>query len=158
MINQIEIFENKDFGKLEVLTINEKPYFPATECAKILGYKEPEKAIRTHCKGVAKMDTPTLNQHGVTVIQKVNFIPEGDLYRLIIRSKLPAAVKFEKWVFDDVLPSIRKYGSYITSEMLEEILSNPEFALKYFTMLKAERDKCETLSEQIEILAPKARY
>ena len=106
-MNDIKVFSNTEFGELGVMIIDGKEYFPATRCAKILGYKEPEKAIREKCKGVSKLDTPTA---GGT--QKVNYIPEGDLYRLIVSSKLPAAEKFERWVFEEVLPSIRKTGGY----------------------------------------------
>ena len=123
MMNQMQVFETPEFGKLEVLTINEKPYFPATECAKLLGYNQPEHAITRHCKECTFHTLPTA---GGT--QQKKFIPEGDLYRLIIRSKLPAAVEFEKWVCDTVLPSIRKYGGYITGETLEKLLSDPEFS------------------------------
>jgi len=158
MQNSIQVFENSEFGKLEVMTIDGKPFFPATECAKILGYKEPEKAIRTHCKGVSKMDTPTLNQHGARVIQKVNYIPEGDLYRLIIRSKLPAAEKFERWVFDEVLPSIRKHGAYITDDVLDSLIENPEAAVRLLAKLKDERARKKALEGDVEKLMPKARY
>lgn len=89
------------------MVIDGKEYFPATQCAKILGYVKSADAIRKHCKGVSKIETPTTGG-----IQQVNYIPEGDLYRLIIRSKLPAAEKFEHWVFDEVLPAIRKTGNY----------------------------------------------
>lgn len=106
-MNDLKMFSNSEFGELGVMTVEGKEYFPATRCAKILGYKEPEKAIREKCKGVSKIDTPTA---GGT--QQVNYIPEGDLYRLIVSSKLPAAEKFERWVFDEVLPSIRKTGGY----------------------------------------------
>lgn len=106
----IQRVSNADFGELDVFQINGKEYFPATTCAKLLGYKNPQEAIRTHCKGVSEMLTPTNGGN-----QKIKVIPEGDLYRLIIRSKLPAAEKFEKWVFDEVIPSIRKnefYGNF----------------------------------------------
>jgi len=93
MNNQIQVFQNEEFGKIEVLMIGGKPHFPATECAKILGYKNTKDAILRHCKGVVKHDLPSASG-----IQSYNFIPEGDLYRLIIRSKLPAAVCFEAWV------------------------------------------------------------
>lgn len=107
MMNDLKVFSNSEFGELGIMLIDGKEYFPATRCAKILGYKEPEKAIREKCKGVSKLDTPTSGG-----IQKVNYIPEGDLYRLIVSSKLPAAEKFERWVFDEVLPSIRQTGGY----------------------------------------------
>lgn len=106
-MNDLKVFSNSEFGELGIMLIDGKEYFPATRCAKILGYKEPEKAIREKCKGVSKLDTPTSGG-----IQKVNYIPEGDLYRLIVSSKLPAAEKFERWVFDEVLPSIRQTGGY----------------------------------------------
>lgn len=106
-MNEMQVFQNSEFGELGVLEVNGKPYFPATACAKKLGYANPQKAIRDHCKGVNEMVTPT---NGGT--QTMRFIPEGDLYRLIVHSKLPAAERFEKWVFDEVLPTIRKTGSY----------------------------------------------
>ena len=105
MNGTIQQFHNVEFGAIEILLIDGKPYFPATECAQTLGYANTKDAILRHCKGVVKHDL--LTNGGV---QTVNFIPEGDLYRLIIRSKLPAAERFEKWVFDEVLPSIRKHA------------------------------------------------
>ena len=106
-MNDLKVFSNTEFGELGVMVIDGKEYFPATQCAKLLGYAKPADAIRNHCKGVFKTETPTNGG-----IQKVNYIPEGDLYRLIVSSKLPAAEKFERWVFDEVLPSIRKTGGY----------------------------------------------
>jgi prophage antirepressor-like protein len=106
-VNEIRVFSNTEFGELRVLTINGKDYFPASACAKMLGYENPRKAVIDHCKGVTKRDTPT--EGGV---QSINYIPEGDLYRLIVSSRLPAAEKFERWVFDEVLPSIRRQGGY----------------------------------------------
>lgn len=105
---EANIFTHPMFGTLKIYIIDEKEYFPATECAKILGYTNPEKAIRNHCKVVNEMDTPSAGG-----IQKTRFITEGDLYRLIVRSKLPAAERFEKWVMDEVLPQIRKTEGYI---------------------------------------------
>jgi len=106
-MNDLQVFQNSEFGELRVLEQDGKPYFPATACAKKLGYINPQKAIRDHCKGVNEMVTPTKGG-----MQTTRFIPEGDLYRLIVHSKLPAAERFEKWVFDEVLPSIRRTGSY----------------------------------------------
>ena len=106
-MNDLQVFQNSEFGELRVLEQDGKPYFPATACAKKLGYVNPQKAIRDHCKGVNEMVTPTKGG-----MQTTRFIPEGDLYRLIVHSKLPTAERFEKWVFDEVLPSIRRTGSY----------------------------------------------
>ncbi len=117
-MNELKVFQNSEFGDLGVLTIDGKEYFPASQCAAILGYKSPKDAISAHCKGAVKHRLPT---NGGT--QEVKYIPEGDLYRLIIRSKLPAAEKFECWVFDEVLPELRKTGSYGNSVNLEEVIA-----------------------------------
>ena len=106
-MNELKVFSSSEFGELGIMLIGGKEYFPATQCASQLGYKNPKDAIIRHCKGVVKCDLPT---NGGT--QTVNYIPEGDLYRLIVSSKLPSAQKFGEWVFDEVLPSIRKSGGY----------------------------------------------
>ena len=107
MSKEIQKFNNNQFGNLEILIVDGIEYFPATDSAKMLGYANPQKAIRDHCKGVNEMVTPTKGGQ-----QKKNYITEGNLYRLIINSKLPQAEKFESWVFDEVLPQIRKTGQY----------------------------------------------
>lgn len=117
-MTDLKVFKSTEFGELGVMTVNGKEYFPATQCAKVLGYAKPADAIRNHCKGVLKMETPTAGG-----VQQVNYIPEGDLYRLIVSSKLPAAEKFESWVFDEVLPSIRQTGGYGQNIDLEKIIS-----------------------------------
>lgn len=123
-MNELKVFKNSEFGELGVLTIDGKEYFPATQCAIILGYKRPADAISAHCKGSVKHRLPT---SGGT--QEVKYIPEGDLYRLIIRSKLPSAGKFESWVFDEVLPELRRNGSYGNSINLEEVISKTATAV-----------------------------
>ena len=80
MINNLQIYKNTEFGELGVLIVDGKEMFPATECARMLGYSNPEKAIRDHCKGVNEMVTPTAGGN-----QRIKFIPEGDLFRLIIK-------------------------------------------------------------------------
>lgn len=121
-MNELKVFSNTEFGELGVMIIDGKEFFPATQCAMLLGYKNPQEAIRDKCKGVRKTLTPT---NGGT--QTVNYIPEGDLYRLIVSSKLPAAEQFERWVFDDVLPSIRRTGGYTPN--VEEIISKTATAV-----------------------------
>lgn len=143
-MNEIKIFENGEFGKMGVMEIDGKCYFPATECAKMLGYSRPADAVRDHCKGVVKMPTPSNGG-----IQEKGFISEGDLYRLIIRSKLPSAEKFERWVFDEVLPAIRKHGGYLTPEKVEEALLNPDTLIRLATELKDEREKRRALESKV---------
>lgn len=106
-MNELQIFNSEEFGEIRTVEIDGKPYFVGSDVAKALGYSNPRKAILDHCKGVTKRDTPTSSG-----IQSMSYINEGDLYRLIMKSKLPSAEKFEAWVMDEVLPTIRKTGSY----------------------------------------------
>ena len=121
-MNELKVFSCTEFGELGVMLIDGKEYFPATQCAALLGHENPARAVRKYCKGVTKTVTPT---NGGT--QTVNYIPEGDLYRLIVSSKLPQAEKFERWVFDEVLPSIRHSGGYIGN--VEEIIAKTATAV-----------------------------
>ena len=155
-VNKIQQFHNAEFGGLDVLVIDDKPYFPATECAKILGYSEPQNAVNRHCKIDGCVKHTVIDRLGRE--QKTKFITEGNLYRLIIRSKLPAADKFERWVFDEVLPSIRKHGAYITGETLDRIMQNSEYSTLLIQELQRERVKNEAILEHICEIAPKARY
>lgn len=106
-MQDLQVFRSSEFGELGVLIIEGREYFPATACARILGYKNPQEAIREKCKGVRETLTPTNGGK-----QKMKYIPEGDLYRLIVGSKLPAAERFERWIFDEVLPALRRQGYY----------------------------------------------
>lgn len=119
MNNQLQIFENKQFGKIRMVEIENKPYFVATDIAKTLGYANPSDAVKKHCRWVAKCEVP--HPQSKTKTLEVNVIPEGDMYRLITNSELPSAEKFESWVFDEVLPSIRKTGSYQIHKMSKEL-------------------------------------
>jgi prophage antirepressor-like protein len=148
MNNQVQKFHSHEFGSIDILMIDDKPYFPATACARTLGYTNPEKAIRDHCKGVNETFTPSAGG-----MQKKRFIPEGDLYRLIVRSKLPAAERFEKWVFDEVLPCIRKHGAYLTPGKLEQTKADPKLVWKLVRALSEEQKRCDTLEERNEKLA-----
>lgn len=106
-MNELQIFNSGEFGEIRTIEIDGKPYFVGADVAKALGYNNPRDAVSRHCKGVVKHDTPTSSG-----IQSMSYINEGDLYRLIMKSKLPSAEKFESWVMDEVLPTIRKTGSY----------------------------------------------
>lgn len=108
MTNAIQIFNNPNFGNIR--TLNEtggKVLFCGKDIAAALGYSNTRDALSRHCKGVVKRDI--LTEGGE---QELSFIPEGDVYRLICNSKLPSAERFERWVFDEVLPAIRKTGGY----------------------------------------------
>ena len=150
-MNELQIFNNEEFGEIKTAEINGKPYFVASDVATALGYVNPRKAIIDHCKGVTKRDTPTSGG-----IQELSYINEGDVYRLIIRSKLPAAEKFESWVMEEVLPSIRKNGGYIAGQ---ENLSDDELLAKALMVAQnkiAERDRIiAEKQEHIEKMRPK---
>lgn len=107
-MNELQIFNSGEFGEIRTIEIDGKPYFVGADVAKALGYKDTVNALKQHCRGVVKHHlTDSLGRN-----QEASFITEGDLYRLIMKSKLPSAEKFEAWVMDEVLPTIRKTGSY----------------------------------------------
>lgn len=109
-MNTPQIFSNEKFGRVRIIMVDNKPMFLANDVAKALGYTNPRKAIGDHCKGVTKRDTPTKSGN-----QQVSYIPESDVYRLVMRSKLPQAEQFQDWVCDEVLPTIRKTGGYVAA-------------------------------------------
>ena len=156
MKNQIQQFHNTEFGTLEILMLEGKPHFLASECAKALGYSRPNDAVRQHCRYTVKHRTPHPQSPEKTI--EVNFIPEGDLYRLIARSKLPAAIRFESLVFDEILPSIRKHGAYVTDEVLEAATQIKGAAEELFQRLREEKAENAALRDKVEALAPKAQY
>ena len=115
-MKELDIFRNEEFGELRTIEIDGKPYFVASDIAKALGYRRPNDAVSTHCRYTVKHSIP--HPQSKTKTMSVNVIPEGDMYRLITNSELPSADKFESWVFDEVLPSIRKTGGYINNVYL----------------------------------------
>lgn len=145
-MNDLQIFDNEEFGQVRTITKDNKTYFVGNDIAKALGYSDTAKAIRTHCKGVDEMDIPTNGG-----IQKMKVIAEGDIYRLVVKSQLPQAEKFERWVFDNVLPSIRKHGMYATQELLD----NPDLLIAVATELKEERAKNAALIADNQRMKPK---
>lgn len=120
-MTDLQIFKNNDFGEIRTLEEDGRILFCASDVAKALGYIKPNDAVARHCRATTKRSTPISGK-----MQEINFVPEGDVYRLITHSKLPTAEKFESWVFDEVLPSIRKHGAYMTPETLEKVLLSPD--------------------------------
>lgn len=162
-MNNLQVFKNEAFGEIRTVEISGKPYFVAGDIAKSLGYSNTRDAISRHCKGVVKHDIGVQTgskADGSPAMQniKMNCIPEGDIYRLIAHSELPSAEKFESWVFDEVLPGIRKHGVYATESTLDKILSNPEFGIRLLTSLKEEREKNKILEQRNEEMKPKVLF
>lgn len=153
MKNELEIFKNDEFGEVRTLVINEKPYVLANDVAKALGYKRPADAISAHCKGSVKHRYLTNGGE-----QEAKFIPEGDIYRLIMKSKLPNAEKFESWVMDEVLPTIRKHGAYMTNDVIERTLTDPDYLIQLATALKEERQARLVAEQKIEEQRPLVEF
>lgn len=147
--NTMKVFENSEFGNVRIIMENGTALFCASDVAKALGYANPRDAVAKHCRGVAKRDTPING-----TIQPVSYIHEPDVYRLIMRSKLPSAERFERWVMEEVLPSIRKYGMYAK----EELLADPDLLIEVATALKQEREARKALEAQVAIDAPKVLF
>lgn len=154
-MNELQVFQNSQFGNLEILTIEGKEWFPAIQVAEILGYANPRDAISRHTKNKGVVNHDVLSNGGV---QRKKFIDEGNLYRLITRSKLPQADEFEEWVFEDVLPSIRKHGLYATDNVIENTLNNPDYIINILTEYKKEKEHNLTLEQQIKDNKPKVLF
>lgn len=159
-MNELQILNNAEFGELRTIEENSKLLFCGGDVAKALGYINVRDALAKHCKGVVKRDAPTKSG-----IQEMSFIPEGDVYRLICHSKLEGAERFERWVFDEVLPTIRQKDVYATDDFIERTVSDPEYAITILTALKDERKRRKnaealsaTLTVDLAIAQPKAAY
>ena len=153
MNTDLQIFTNDQFGNVRMVVDGETVLFCGADVAKALGYSNPSKALSDHCKGVTKRYTPTASG-----AQEMSFIPEGDVYRLIVRSNLPESVRFEKWLFEEVIPSIRKHGGYLTPDKLEEALMNPDVLIRLATDLKSAQQQRKELEAQNAKLLPKAEF
>ena len=151
-MNELQIFENKEFGEIRTIVVNDKPYFCASDVAKALGYAKPNNAISTHCKSTLKQGIATKQGN----MSEMIFIPEGDVYRLIMRSKLPGAERFESWVMDEVLPSIWKHGGYIAGQ---EHLSDEDLLAKALLVatnkIKEKEQRIKSLEDDNERMKPK---
>ena len=164
MNNELQIFNNSDFGNIRVVENSGEPWFVGKDIATILGYAKPENAIANHVDGEDKTST-LIQGSGSNYKSKAILINESGLYSLIMSSKLPQAKEFKRWVTHEVLPSIRKHGAYLTDNALEEALTSPDFLIRLATQLKEEKEarlKAEQKNieqeKTIEVLKPKADY
>lgn len=146
--NEIVSFDNQEFGQVRTIENNGKVLFHGNDVAAALGYSNTNKAIRNHCKGCpfwAPLETA-----GGT--QKARFITEPDVYRLITHSKLPNAQRFEAWVFEEVLPSIRRTGGYVAAKPDE----SPEEIMARAVLVAQET--IERQKRQLDEMKPKAVF
>lgn len=150
-MNDLKIFENKEFGEIRTIIENGEPWFVGKDVAEILGYSNPRKAVIDHVDEEDKMD-------GVTIRDSIGrkqipvLINESGLYSLILSSKLPNAKEFKKWVTSEVLPSIRKNGGYIAGQ---ETMSDDELMAR---ALQVAQNKILERDKQIENMKPKAIF
>lgn len=144
-MTDIQIFSNPQFGEIRTaIGENGEPLFCLTDVAKALGYSRPADAVSTHCKGVSILPTPTNGG-----VQQVKFGKEGDVYRLVMKSKLPEAGMFQDWVCDEVLPTIRKHGVYATPQTIDSIIADPANGIKLLQALQEEREAKQLAQSQV---------
>lgn len=161
-MNELQIFNNPEFGEIRTITIDGEPWLVGKDVAAALGYSNPQEAIRNHVededKGVSEILTPGGKQ-------KSPIINESGLYSLVMSSKLPTAKKFKRWVTYEVLPSIRKHGAYMTPDTLQAAILNPDTMIQLCQQLKSEQEKNVALKAENakltvdkQIMQPKADY
>lgn len=147
-MTSVKIFENPEFGKVRVVDQNGEPWFAASDIAKALGYANPQEATREHCKKVNKITQPSESLISVNRPPVyINIIPESDVYRLVMRSNLPSAERFQDWVCEEVLPSIRKTGGYGTVALPN--FSDPVEAARAW----ADKEEQRRLEEHAKLMA-----
>ena len=155
-MDELQIFENEEFGKVRTLVKDSEPWFVGKDVAEILGYKDTINALKAHIdvedKTGWQITTPSRGTQTVTIIS------ESGVYALVFGSKLPKAKAFKRWVTSEVLPAIRKHGGYLTPDKVEEILTNPDAIIRLATQLKEERAKREAAEKVIEEQRPKALF
>lgn len=164
-MNELKIFQNPEFGTVRTIEIEGKIHFAGTDAAKALGYSIPSKAIQTHCRNILKWKVGVktgVKSDGTDSIQRMEmlFIPESDLYRLIMRSQLPNAEKFSDWVCEEVLPSIRQTGSYsIENKPDSYMIDDPvERAKKWIEEQEAHKKEIEAKDKRIAEMLPGDTY
>ncbi len=164
-MNELKIFQNPEFGMVRTIEIEGKIHFAGTDVAKALGYSIPSKAIQTHCRNILKWKVGVktgVKSDGTDSIQRMEmlFIPESDLYRLIMRSQLPNAEKFSDWVCEEVLPSIRQTGSYsIENRPDSYMIDDPvERAKKWIEEQEAHKKEIEAKDKRIAEMLPGDTY
>lgn len=164
-MNELKIFQNPEFGTVRTIEIEGKIHFSGTDVAKALGYSIPSKAIQTHCRNILKWKVGVktgVKSDGTDSIQRMEmlFIPESDLYRLIMRSQLPNAEKFSDWVCEEVLPSIRQTGSYsIENRPDSYMIDDPvERAKKWIEEQEAHKKEIEAKDKRIAEMLPGDTY
>ncbi|MGK8833788.1 BRO family protein [Bacillus paranthracis] len=145
-MNQLQVFNNEEFGQVRTVQQGEDVWFVAKDVCDVL-------EIVNATRSLSRLDEDELHSMKVADSlgrpQDTNVINESGLYSLIMTSRKPQAKAFKKWVTSEVLPSIRKHGAYMTDQVLEQAITNPEFAIGLLTKLKEEKEKLAAAQQQI---------
>lgn len=153
-MNDLKIFENEAFGAVRVVERDGEPWFVARDVCECLELGNPRTSIALldeDEKGVHTMDTPGGQQ-------AMSIVSEAGLYSLILRSRKPEAKAFKRWITHEVLPAIRRHGAYLTPDMVEKVISDPDTIIRLATDLKTEREKRIALEAQAEADRPKVVF
>ena len=153
-MDDLQIFENEQFGQVRSIQINNDPYFVGKDVAEILGYSNTPKAIRDHVDEEDKTVNDLFTVNGTKGV----LINESGLYSLILSSKLPKAKEFKHWVTSEVLPSIRRHGAYMTADTIDKVLQDPDFGIRLLSELKSEREERRRLEAEAEKNQPKVLF
>lgn len=161
-MNNIELFKNESFGEVRTLLIEDEVWFVGKDVAEALGYKNTRDAILKYIDGEDKTDVAIYDG---SQNRNMTIINESGLYSLILSSKLSQAKEFKRWVTNEILPSIRKHGGYLTPQKIEEAILNPDTLIQLATTLKEEQEKNKKLliknselTVDNQIMKPKADY
>lgn len=153
-MNELQEF-NFQGNQLRTVMIDSEPFFVGKDAATAIGYSNTRKAIRDHVKAKYQREERIVTPFGT---QTMTVISEPGLYQLAGESKLPSAGPFQDWVYEEVLPSIRKHGAYMTPETIEKAIYNPDFIINLATQLKDEQAKTAALTADNETMKPKALF
>lgn len=147
-MNDIMIFNNPEFGQIRTVEVGGEPWLVGKDVAVALGYSNTRDALERHVDAEDK--NTVVNPDGNRGNPNMTIINESGLYSLVLSSKLPGAKKFKRWVTSEVLPSIRKHGTYMTSDTIDKMINSPEFGIKLLTALKDEQDKRKSLEAELD--------
>ena len=153
-MNDLKIFENNEF-EIRTTTINNEPYFALNDVCKILEINNPSQA-KTRLNKDGVISNEVIDSLGRT--QFANFINEANLYKLAFQSRKPQAERFTDWVTSEVLPAIRKHGAYMSEEVIEKTLSDPDYLIRLATNLKEEKAKRMLAEAEVERNKPKVLF
>ncbi len=154
-MNNLQIFSNPEFGKVRIVDMNGEPWLVGKDVAEALGYQNPSKALADHVHNEDKLNNESLLSLGQRGGWLIN---ESGLYSLVLSSKLPGARRFRRWVTNEVLPSIRQHGAYMTSDTIDKMIASPDFGIQLLTALREEQRKRKVLEDQAEKNHPKVLF